>query len=290
MPMTRQFIDISGQRIAYTECGVPDGKPMLFIHGNPTSSFLWRNVMPWVADKVHCIAPDLMGMGDSDKLPAAGPGSYRLHHHQTIIDGLIDQLGIGDDLTLVLHDWGTALGFDWARRHPYSVKGLCYMEGFVMPLGWDDWPEAIRDLFQDLRSEPGEKLILNDNFFVEKILPGSILRDLTDDEMGIYRRPYTTPGEDRRPTLSWPRELPLDGEPADVVATIQQYAAWLVQSDTPKLFVNAEPGAVLVGRQREFCRNFPNQTEVTVPGIHFIQEDSPDEIGQAIRDWYLKIT
>jgi len=282
----KQFIEVSGQRIAYVDTGRSDGDPVLFLHGNPTSSFLWRNITPALAGQARCIAPDLMGMGDSEKLPAAGPGSYRLHHHQAIVDGFIDAMGINNGLTLVLHDWGTALGFDWARRHPDAVKGLCYMEGFVTPLSWDDWPESIRGLFADLRSPAGDELILQRNFFVEKILPGSILRQLEEAELEEYRRPFATPGEERRATLSWPRELPLDGEPGDVVQTVQAYADWLASCEVPKLFINAEPGAVLVGRQREFCRSFKNQTEVTVPGIHFIQEDSAAAISAALSSWF----
>ncbi len=282
--VAKQYVDLSSARIAYIDSG--SGDPVVFLHGNPTSSFLWRNILPGIAPLGRCIAPDLAGMGDSGKL-AAGPESYRFADHAAILNEFMDRLDLTANVTLVMHDWGTALGFDWARRHADAIKGLCYMEGFVMPLEWSDWPESIRGLFQSLRSPAGEKKILEENFFVEKILPGSIQRRLSDAEMAEYRRPFVTPGEDRRPTLSWPRELPLAGEPADTVAIIQAYSEWLADTELPKLFINAEPGAVLVGRQREFCRAFKQQKEVTVSGIHFIQEDSPSDITSAIKDWLI---
>ncbi|MGB0632123.1 MAG: haloalkane dehalogenase [Alphaproteobacteria bacterium] len=274
---------INGLTMAWVERGM--GDPIVFLHGNPTSSYLWRNVMPHLEKMGRCIAPDLIGMGDSGKLPGSGPGRYRFAEHRDYLDALLDHIGVTEKVTLVIHDWGSALGFDWANRHRDAVAGIAYMEAIVCPIGWDDWPEPSRPIFKGLRSDAGDDLVLEKNTFVELILPHSIKRDLTDEEMAEYRRPFAAAGEDRRPTLSWPREIPLDGEPADVVAIVQAYADWLKQSDIPKLFINAEPGAILVGRQREFCRGWPNQDEVTVPGIHFIQEDSPDEIGIAIADW-----
>ncbi|MDJ0789728.1 MAG: haloalkane dehalogenase [Myxococcota bacterium] len=285
----KRSVEVHGKRMAYVERGT--GDPIVFLHGNPTSSHLWRNVIPHVEDLGRCIAPDLIGMGDSERLDATGPGSYRLAEHQRHVDGLLDALGVGENVTFVIHDWGTALGFDWARRHPDAVRGIAYMEGFVAPIeSWDDWPENARGIFQGLRSEAGEEMILEKNVFVEAILPGSILRDLAPDEMAEYRRPFERAGEDRRPTLSWPREIPIAGEPKDVVEVVSAYSAWLAESPVPKLFVNAEPGAILVGAQREVCRRFPNQTEVTVPGIHFIQEDSAEAIGQALRRFCLENT
>jgi haloalkane dehalogenase len=273
--------------MAYVEAGT--GDPIVFLHGNPTSSYLWRNVMPHLEGLGRCIAPDLIGMGDSGKLQPSGPDSYRFVEHRHYLDGLLAALGVCERVTVVGHDWGSALGFDWANRHRSAIKGLAYMEAIVRPLAWTEWPEPIRKLFQGFRSEAGEAMVLEKNVFVERVLPGSVLRGLSDEEMAVYRRPYLEPGEARRPTLSWPRQIPLGGEPADVVAIVQAYADWLSRSEMPKLFVNAEPGAILLGAQREFCRAWPNQTEVTVKGSHFIQEDSPAEIGQAIADWYRKL-
>jgi haloalkane dehalogenase len=280
----KKRVAVHGKRMAYIEVGA--GDPIVFLHGNPTSSYLWRNVMPYLEGLGRCIAPDLIGMGDSEKLEGSGPGSYRFVEHRRYLDGLLDALGVEKNVTIVGHDWGSALGFDWANRYRAAIRGIAYMEAIVRPLAWAEWPEPIRKLFQGFRSPAGEVMVLEKNVFVERVLPGSVLRGLTDAEMAVYRRPFAEPGEARRPTLTWPREIPLDGEPADVVAIVQAYASWLATSDVPKLFVNAEPGAILVGAQREFCRSWPNQTEVTVEGSHFIQEDSPDQIGRALADWY----
>lgn len=279
----KETIDVLGKRMAYVEMG--DGRPIVFQHGNPTSSYLWRNVMPHVAGLGRCIALDLIGMGASEKLEDSGPDRYRFVEHRAYFDAALDALGITRDVTLVVHDWGSALGFDWANRHRDRVRAIAYMEGIVMPVAWDDWPEAIRPVFQAFRSPAGEEMVLDKNIFVENVLPAGVLRGLTEEEMTVYRRPFLTAGEDRRPTLTWPRQIPLDGEPADVVGIVRSYADWLAKSDIPKLFINADPGVILTGRQRDFCRGWPNQTEVTVPGSHFIQEDSPDAIGRAIAQW-----
>jgi haloalkane dehalogenase len=225
-------------------------------------------------------------MGHSDKLADSGPGSYRFVEHRAHLDRLLETLGVNESVTLVVHDWGSALGFDWAHRHPDAVKGIAYMEAIVRPVTWEEWPESARGIFEAMRSPGGEEMVLEKNVFVERILPASILRDLTDAEMAEYRAPYLEPGESRRPTLTWPREIPIDGTPADVHDIVLGYASWLEQADVPKLFVNADPGIILIGAQREYCRSWPNQTEVTVPGLHFIQDDSGDEIGRAIADWY----
>jgi len=262
-----------------------EGDPIVFQHGNPTSSYLWRNVMPHLADQGRCIAVDLIGMGDSDKLDKPGAESYRFTEHRDYLFAAWEALGITGRVTLIIHDWGSALGFDWARNNPDSILGIAYMEGIVTPVNWNDWPEAATAIFKGFRSEAGESMILEKNLFIERVLPGSVIRDMSDEEMNVYRRPFLEAGEDRRPTLTWPRQIPIEGEPADVHDIVRQYADWLSTSETPKLFINAEPGAILTGRQREFCRRFPNQVEVTVPGIHFIQEDSPREIGRAIADW-----
>jgi haloalkane dehalogenase len=272
------YVDTSGG----SERGVTAARSnvVVFLHGNPTSSFLWRNVMPRVEGAARCLAPDLVGMGQSGKAPA---GRYRFVDHARYLDAWFDALGLDRNVTLVVHDWGSALGFDWARRHPERVGGLVYMEAIVRPVTWAEWPENARKIFQGMRSPAGEDLVLQKNVFVERILPASVLRPMRDDEMDVYRAPYREPGESRRPVLQWPREIPIDGEPADVVAIVEAYGAWLAHSAVPKLFVNADPGSILVGAQREFCRTWPNQDEVTVKGLHFIQEDSPAEIGDAIR-------
>jgi len=279
----KKFIDVQGKRMAYVEMG--SGDPIVFQHGNPTSSYLWRNIMPHLADLGRCIAVDLIGMGDSDKLDDPGAESYRFVEHREYLFSAWERLGIHDAVTLVLHDWGSALGFDWARRHPDAVRGIAYMEAIVRPVDWEEWPEKAREIFQGFRSAAGEGMVLERNLFIERVLPGSVLRRLTEAEMAVYRRPFERPGEDRRPTLTWPRQIPIEGQPEDVHRIVSEYSDWLQATDVPKLFINAAPGAILTGAQRDFCRSFKNQEEVTVSGLHFIQEDSPEEIGRAIRDW-----
>lgn len=266
--------------MAYVDVG--KGDPVVFLHGNPTSSYIWRNVIPHMAPLARCLAPDLVGMGESGPSPN---GTYRFVDHSRYLDAWMDAVGL-DRVVFVVHDWGSALGFHWARRHPARVRGIAYMEAIVTPMTWNDWPASALGVFQGFRSPAGEEMVLQKNVFVERVLPGSVLRALTDEEMKVYRRRFAEPGESRRPTLAWPRELPIGGEPADVVTIVEGYAAWLCQSQVPKLFINAEPGAILTGRQRESCRGWPNQREVTVPGIHYVQEDSPHEIGKAIAAWY----
>ena len=279
----KKTINVFGKKMAYVEMG--EGDPIVFQHGNPTSSYLWRNIMPHLADQGRCIAVDFIGMGDSDKLDNSNADSYRYTEHREYLFAAWEALGITDRVTLVIHDWGSALGFDWAHQHPDSVLGIAYMEGIVTPVQWSDWPEAAAAIFRGFRSAAGETMILEKNLFVERVLPGSVMRTLTDEEMSVYRRPFINPGEDRRPTLTWPRQIPIEGEPEDVHDIVKEYAAWLRETEIPKLFVNAEPGAILTGPQREFCRQFRNQTEVTVAGTHFLQEDSPHEIGEAIAEW-----
>jgi len=272
----RRRLAVLDSHMTYVQVGV--GDPIVFLHGNPTSSYLWRNVIPHLAGRGRCLAPDLIGMGRSGKTPSGG---YRLADHVRYLDAWFEAVDLRR-VTLVVHDWGSALGFHWARRHPERVKALVYMEAIVRPVAWAEWPEAARKIFQALRTPAGEEMILAKNVFVERILPASVLRGLAPEEMERYREPFREPGESRRPTLTWPREIPIDGEPADVSALVNDYAAWLARSPLPKLFVNANPGSILVGAQREFCRGWPNQQEVTVRGSHFLQEDSPVEIGQAI--------
>ncbi len=281
--LDKQFATVNGKQMAYHDSG--SGDPIVFLHGNPTSSYLWRDIVRELNGSYRCVAPDLIGMGDSEATSDEGPEAYRFVDHRRYLDPLLDALDLGDRVTLAIHDWGSALGFDWANRHRDRVAGIAYMEAIVRPLSWDEWPEAATPIFRAFRSPAGEEMILDKNVFVERVLPGSIIRDLTDDEMAEYRRPFANAGERRRPTLTWPREIPIDGEPADVTEIVRSYADWLAGSDLPKLFVNADPGAILIGPQREFCRTWPNQTEVTVRGNHFLQEDSPVEIARAIAGW-----
>ena len=282
LPKQRQ--EVLGQVMAYVERGV--GDPVVLLHGNPTSSYLWRNVIPYLQDLGRCIAPDLIGMGDSDKLPESGPSSYTFVEHRRYLDALLEQLDVRQRVTFVVHDWGSALGFDWAERHRDAIKGIAYMEALVRPFNWADFPAEARSRFQGLRSPAGETMVLQQNLFVEQFLPGAILRQLTDEELAEYRRPFAEPGEGRRPTLTWPRQIPIDGEPADVNAIVRTYSEWLAQSPLPKLFIKGEPGAILgTGPIVEFCRGWPRQEEVIVRGIHFLQEDSPDAIGRALADW-----
>ncbi len=283
----KRFIEVRGHRMAYVEMG--EGDPIVFQHGNPTSSYLWRNIMPALADYGRCVAVDLIGMGDSDKLEPSGSERYRYTEHRDFLFSAWEALGIRDNVTLVVHDWGSALGFDWGHQHADKVKGIAYMESIVCPMTWAAWPDNARDIFKAFRSEAGEQMILEKNLFVERVLPGSIIRELSTKEMDVYRRPFVRPGEDRRPTLSWPRQIPIEGEPEDVHDIVAAYSEWLTNSPIPKLFINAEPGAILTGPQREFCRGFPNQTEVTVAGIHFIQEDSAAEIAAALAAWMAEL-
>ena len=283
-PLTKLGVTVLDARMAYHERG--EGVPVLFLHGNPTSSYLWRDVIPEVEGRGRLIAPDLIGMGDSAKLPNPGPDTYRFTTHRKYLAGFIDAvIGLSQSIVLVVHDWGSALGFDWASRHRDRVRGIAYMEGIVRPIAsWDEWSASATPIFQGFRSDKGEAMILDRNMFVERVLPGSVLRKLTEAEMTEYRRPYLK-AEDRWPTLTWPRQIPIAGEPADVVQIVADYSQWLAETDIPKLFVNAEPGAILIGAVRDFCRGWKNQTEVTVPGSHFIQEDSAPAIGRAVADW-----
>jgi len=284
----KQFCTVNGRRLAYVETG--SGSPIVLIHGNPTSSYLWRDVIPPLVGSGRIIAPDLIGHGDSDKLPASeGQDRYSFEVAYAYLEGLLAALGADQQITLVLHDWGSALGFHWSRLHPQQVRGLAYMEAIVMPLrSWDDFPEKARGIFQGFRSPKGEDLILKRNMFIEGVLPNSMLRKLSEEEMAQYRAPFTVEA-DRQVMLNWPRQIPIAGEPAPIVALVQQYADWLRQCSVPKLFINAEPGSLLVGAQRDFCRTWPKQTEVTVKGIHFIQEDSGAEIGRAVAAWSSKL-
>ncbi len=283
MPYKKKFASVNGRRIAYVEEG--SGDPIVLLHGNPTSSFLWRNVVPELVGCGRVIVPDLIGQGDSEKLPASeGPGRYTLEVAYSYVDGLLEAIGANENVTLVIHDWGSAIGFLWAMRHAPAVRGVAYMEGIVKPVSWADWPASAVGIFKGFRSDKGEDLILKRNMFIEGVLPSSVIRKLSDKEMDAYRAPHLS-ADDRQPLLNWPRQIPIEGEPAEVVALVNEYGAFMAGSAIPKLFINAEPGSILVGPQREFCRTWPNQQEVTVKGLHFVQEDSPVEIGQAVASW-----
>lgn len=281
--ISKKFIKVNDKRIAYVEMG--QGDPIVFQHGNPTSSYLWRNIMPYLKEQGRCIAVDLIGMGDSDKLDQSGPKRYLYEEHRDYLFKAWEKLKINNNVTLVVHDWGSALGFDWAFQHPNAIKGIVYMEAIVRPVKWNEWPDSATNIFQAFRSNAGEELILNKNIFIEGVLPNSIIRNLDEEEMEAYRKPFLKSGEDRRPSLSWPREIPIENEPKNVTKIVSRYSKWLENTEIKKLFINADPGSILVGKQREFCRTWKNQTEITVKGKHFIQEDSPDDIGKAIKDW-----
>jgi haloalkane dehalogenase len=280
--LTKRTAEVRGTTMAYVDEG--EGRPIVLIHGNPTSSYLWRNVIGHVADRGRVIAPDLAGHGDSAKLPGTGDERYSLTAHQAYLDTLLDQLGVDADAVLVGHDWGGPLGFDWARRHPDAVAGIAYTETIVRPFSWAGFGE-IAELFRALRSPAGEELVLQRNQFVEGLVPQAIMRELSEEEWAEYLRPWRTPGEDRRPTLAWPRQIPIDGEPADVHATIDACAEFLRTTEIPKLFIDVQPGLAMGEEERAFARTFPNQTEVSVRGLHFAQEDSPDEIGTALAEF-----
>jgi haloalkane dehalogenase len=282
-----KYQEIAGRRMAYIDEG--QGDAIVFQHGNPTSSYLWRNVMPHLEGLGRLVACDLIGMGGSDKLSPSGPDRYHYAEQREFLFALWDALNLGDRVVLVLHDWGSVLGFDWANQHRDRVQGIAYMEAIVTPMTWTDFHPSVRGVFQGFRSPEGERMVLEQNIFVEGVLPGAIRRRLSDEEMNHYRRPFVDPGEDRRPTLSWPRNIPIDGEPAEVTALVNEYRGWLEESHVPKLFVNAEPGAILAGRIRDYAQTWQNQTEITVPGVHFLQEDSPHEIGSAVAQFVRRL-
>jgi haloalkane dehalogenase len=283
-PLDKKHIEILGHQMAYHERG--EGDPIVLLHGNPTSSYLWRDVVPHLEGSGRCIVPDLIGMGDSQKLADPGPESYRFVEHRRFLDALLEALDVRENVTFVIHDWGSALGFDWANRHRDAVRGIAYMEAIVAPIeSWADWPKPVQPVFQAFRSDAGEEMILEKNMFIENVLPSSIMRKLSDEEMNEYRKPFANVGEDRRPTLTWPRQIPIEGEPEDVVKIVSDYAEWLSTSEVPKLFFDAKPGAILRGKARDFCRSWPNQQEIEIKGIHFVQEDSSEKIGRGVAEW-----
>ena len=281
--LEKKNINVLGKKMTYVDRG--EGDPIIFQHGNPASSYLWRNVIPYLENQGRCIAIDLIGMGDSDKLTDNGNNTYSYHIQKKYFDKCLEELEIKENITFVIHDWGSALGFNWAYEHQESVKGICYMEAIVKKISWEDWPKDAKSIFQGFRSDAGEDLILKKNLFIEGVLPNAIIRNLTETEMDIYRKPFLKE-IDRRPTLDWPRQIPINNEPEDVCKIVDDYSSWMSINEIPKLFINADPGSILTGRQRDFCRKWKNQQELTVRGNHFIQEDSPKEIGEAISNWY----
>jgi len=284
---SKSFITINGKKLAYVDYG--EGDPIVFLHGNPTSSYLWRNIMPHLEDMGRLIAPDLIGMGDSDKLDNSGPDRYTFTEHTEYLYALFEELNL-NNVTLVIHDWGSALGFNWAALNPEKIKSIVYMEAITGPIeSWDDWPEQARKIFQLFRSDAGEELILDKNFFVERVFAGDVgmHRALEKQELDTYIKPFKEEGESRRPTLTWPRQIPIEGKPKEVVEIVKNYAKFMNETQIPKLFINADPGSILIGKQREIARQWPNQKEVTVKGGHFIQEVSPDEIGKFVREFLI---
>ena len=283
MKYTKKYKDINNSKMAFIDEG--SGDTFLFLHGNPTSSFLWRNIAPHVEDIGRIVIPDLIGMGDSDKLEGVDNPGYKYHGQYSYLTALMDELDLGDNIHLIIHDWGSAMGFQFARENKDRIKSITYMEAIVMPLTWDQWPDPATKIFGLFRSEAGEELVLEKNFFVERILLADSSTGYTEEEKSEYIIPFINPGEDRRPTLTWPRQIPLDGEPSEVVEEVRLNAEFHKESDIPKLFINADPGSILIGDQREFARSWKNQTEITVKGNHFIQEDSSEEIGAALRNF-----
>jgi haloalkane dehalogenase len=283
MKYTKKYAEINNKKMAYIDEG--KGDTFLFLHGNPTSSYLWRNIAPHVEEMGRVVIPDLIGMGDSEKLDGIDNEGYKYHGQYGYLTGLLENLDLGNDIHLIIHDWGSAMGFQFARENPDRVKSITYMEAIVMPLTWEQWPDAATKIFQLFRSDAGEELVLEKNFFVERILLADSATGYTDEEKAEYIRPFLEEGEDRRPTLTWPRQIPLDGEPNAVVEEVIKNAKFHKDSEIPKLFINANPGSILVGEQREFARTWKNQTEITVNGNHFIQEDSSEEIGTALREF-----
>lgn len=285
MRYEKHTVTVNGKRMAFVDTGGP-GDPVLFLHGNITQSYMWRNIIPHLEPVARCIAVDNIGQGDSEKLDESGPGRYRLAEHQHYIDGFIDQMNLGERISLVMHDWGVQLGLTWGNRNRERLRGVAHMQGLMGNLNWGFWNEEVSAFMQRLRTDDGEELVLQQNLFIEKVLPAMVLGDLPTEVWNEYRRPYRNPGEDRRPSLTWPREIPVNGEPADVLAVIEANNRWLAESPLPKLYIHVEPETVMKGHVLDEVRTFPNQTEVTVEGLHYVQEDSPHEIGVALANWY----
>jgi haloalkane dehalogenase len=281
--MEKKYKEIFGKKMAYLDSG--EGQSIVFLHGNPASSFLWRNITPAVEGMGRIIVPDLIGMGDSEKLDGIDNPEYQYHGQYKYLSNLLDSLDLGNEINLIVHDWGSALGFQYARENSDRIKSITFMEAIVMPLTWDQWPENARNIFQLMRSEAGEEIVLEKNIFVERILLNDSAKGFSEEEKAEYIRPFKEAGEDRRPTLTWPRQIPVDGEPQEVISEVIKNGEFHKDSSIPKLFINADPGSILIGEQREFVRSWNNLKEVTVKGNHFIQEHSPKEIGEAIKSF-----
>ena len=279
----KKYIKVNDKKLAYIDEG--KGDAIVFIHGNPTSSYLWRNIAPNFEKSHRIIVPDLIGMGDSEKLGGVDNSDYSFNGHYSFLDTFLTKLELGEKINLVIHDWGCGLGLKFARMHSEIISSITFMEGVTVPLRWEQWPEAGTKIFKLFRSEAGEELVLNKNFFVERILFADPIRPMSDETKEEYLRPFLNPGEDRRPTLTFPRHIPLDEEPGDTFIEINKNAEFHKNSNIPKLFINADPGFLLVGSQRDEVREWNNLKEVTVKGNHFIQEDSPDEITAHIKDF-----
>ena len=289
MRYEKRYADVLGSRMAYLDEGA--GDTILLLHGNPASSYIWRNIIPYLSGIARCVAPDLIGMGDSDKLPGSGRGSYRFVEHRRYLEALYEQVDLGDNVIVVGQDWGSALAFDWAYRHQQRLKGIVHMES--IPCGWtrQNWPiEGLFDNFAALRSDAGEELVLENNLFVETTVPNGTLRQLEPEEMDEYRRPFREAGEGRRATLTWPREIPFEGQPEDVEAIVSDYAAWLPHAAVPKLFIDAQPGLIVTGEIREWVKSWDHQEVVAVASKHFVQEDAPEAVGRAIADWHRRLS
>ena len=281
--MDKKYKEILGKQMAYIDSGA--GQSIVFLHGNPASSFLWRNITPHVEDIGRIVVPDLIGMGDSEKLEGTDNPDYQYHGQYKYLSTLLDELDLGEEINLVIHDWGSAMGFQYARENANKIKSITFMEAIVMPLTWDQWPENARNIFQLMRSDAGEEIVLEKNVFVERILLNDSANGFTDEEKAEYIRPFKNAGEDRRPTLTWPRQIPVDGSPQAVIDEVIKNGEFHKNSDIPKLFINADPGSILIGEQREFVRTWNNLEEITVKGNHFIQEHSPNEIGKALSEF-----
>ena len=281
--MEKKYKEILGKTMAYLDSG--EGQSIVFLHGNPASSFLWRNITPAVEGMGRIVVPDLIGMGDSEKLEGVDNPDYQYHGQYKYLSNLLDSLDLGNEVNLVIHDWGSAMGFQYARENSDRIKSITFMEAIVAPLSWDDWPENARNIFQLMRSEAGEELVLEKNIFVERILLNDSAEGFSEEEKVEYIRPFKEAGEDRRPTLTWPRQIPVDGEPQAVIDEVIKNGEFHKDSNIPKLFINADPGSILTGKQREFVRSWNNLKETTVKGNHFIQEHSPSEIGEALKNF-----
>ncbi|KAI8271140.1 hypothetical protein K4K58_000015 [Colletotrichum sp. SAR11_239] len=283
-PFEKRRVHVLDTNMAYVDTGSSPGTATVFIHGNPTSSYLWRNIIPHVSGKSRCIAPDLVGFGDSDKVPGL---EYRVADHQAYLDAFMDAVLPTEKVILVLHDWGSALGLDWARRNENRVGGLALMEFMHPSSSWDTAPRAMAEHFRPFREpQVGRELIIDQNVFIERILPGSIVRQLSEEEMEEYRRPFLDPAS-REPVWRFPNEIPIGGQPADVAEMADKYMAWLLKTELPKLFFWVTPGGT-IGEEKaaELMEKLRNTRSVYLgPGVHFVQEDHPHAIGREISQW-----